>query len=92
MTVSVTNTTGLFGSSGMQVPPIKVMSGGTITLPATSTQATVTTSGGKSQASGGKGSTSNASAGSGTASGGGAMEWLSLALLGLVGVLRRKRS
>lgn len=92
VTVSVTNTTGLFGSSGMQVPPIKVMSGGTITLPATSTQATVTTSGGKSQASGGKGSTSNASAGSGTASGGGAMEWLSLALLGLAGVLRRKRS
>ena len=93
VTVSVTSITGLFGSSGMQTPPITVASGtGKITFPAISTPATVTTSRGKSQPSGSKGSTGNASAGSGTTSGGGAMEWLSLAFMGLAWSRRRKRT
>jgi len=89
MTVTNTSLSQLLGGSGSQSSSVAVSSGGTITLPAASTPATVTTSGGKGQTSGSTGSTSNAS---GTTSGGGAMEWLSLMLLGLAGGLRRKRA
>lgn len=83
VTVSATSLVGLFSGTG-STPGVTVASSGTVTLPPTSTPSTVTTNGGKSKPPSG---TTNGSTSSG---GGGAMEWFSIALLGLAG-LRRKR-
>jgi len=92
VTVSVTNIGGLFGSSGTQTPPITVASGnGQIKLPDTQMKATVVTNnGGKSQTPG-SGPTGGTKSSAPASGGGGDMEWLSLVLLGVAGVLRRKR-
>lgn len=85
VTVSATNIGALFGSSA-GIPAstgITVTSGGKVTLPPPTTP-TATNTGG---ATVGKPPAKAASS-----SGGGALEWLSLTLLGLAGLLRKKRA
>jgi hypothetical protein len=95
VTVSANTGVGMVGSGSTTVQPITVNSGtGQINLPDPKMKLTVvTTSSGKGKTSAGTGSTGGAKSGAtaGSSSGGGAMEWLSLTLLGLAAFLRRKR-
>lgn len=84
VTVSAVNLVATLGNlSGSQTSTggVTVVSGGKIKLPPASSPGTATSSGGKTGSTGGKTAASG---------GGGAMEWLSLVLLGIVGLLRRK--